>query len=343
MSSVSPVSLGAPVSFDDVVAAASRLQGVAVRTPVITNPTIDEIAGAQVFLKAENLQRTGAFKFRGGYNAVRALTDEQLKAGVVAFSSGNHAQAVAMAATMCGSTSVIVMPTDAPPEKLAATKANGATVVEYDRYTESREDIAAEIAEREGRVLIPPYDRREVIAGQGTVGLELMEQVPNLDAIVVCVGGGGLLAGCVLAAKQHRPDIAVFGAEPEAGNDHALSAAAGERITIDVPRTIADGQAVQAPGELTWPINYEHVDAFPLVSDAELVDTMKILFTDAKLVVEPSGASALAAVLHRDLGLAGKKVGVTLSGGNIGLERFEKLIFTGSLETGSTAAGKQTS
>lgn len=315
------------VTFDDVVAAAARIEGAAVRTPVIANGQLDELAGAQVFLKAENLQRTGAFKFRGGYNAVRSLSAEQLEAGVVAFSSGNHAQAVALAATMSGSTSVIVMPHDAPPEKLASTKTNGARVVEYDRYTESREDIAAEIAEREGRVLVPPYDYPAVIAGQGTVGLELMQQVPDLDALVVCVGGGGLLAGCVLAAKNHRADIRIFGVEPEAGNDHALSAESGQRTTIDVPRTIADGQSVQAPGELTWPINQQHVEAFPLVSDAELVATMKILFTHTKLVVEPSGASALAAVLHRDLGLAGKRVGVTLSGGNIGLDRFEKLIY----------------
>ncbi len=232
-----------------------------------------------------------------------------------------------MAATLCGTSSVIVMPTDAPPEKLAGTEANGARVVLYDRYAENRAEIAGEIAEREGRAIIAPYDHPAVLAGQGTVGHELVQQVPDLDAIVVCVGGGGLLAGCVLAAHNHDPDIVFFGAEPLAGNDHALSAAAGERVSIDVPRTIADGQAVQAPGELTWPINQEHVEAFPLVSDDELVATMKLLFTHTKLVVEPSGASALAALLHRDLGLAGKRVAVTLSGGNVGLERFSQLVF----------------
>lgn len=319
--------MGFAVSFDDVLAAAERLKGVAVRTPVVSNAALDELAGAELFLKAENLQRTGAFKFRGGYNAVRSLDADGLNAGVVAFSSGNHAQAVAMAATLCETSSVIVMPSDAPAEKFAATKANGATVIEYDRYAEDREEIAACIAERDGRVLIAPYDHPDVIAGQGTVGLELVEQVPDLDAIVVCVGGGGLLAGSALAAKEHNAEILMFGAEPEAGNDHALSAAAGERITIDVPRTIADGQSVRAPGKLTWPINETHVEAFPLVADAELIETMKLLFTRAKLVVEPSGASALAAVLNRDLGLEGKRVGITLSGGNIGLERFEHLIF----------------
>lgn len=333
--------MGFAVSIDDVLAAAQRLDGVAVRTPIISHPALDELAGAELFLKAENLQRTGAFKFRGGYNAVRSLDAEGRKAGVVAFSSGNHAQAVAMAATLCETSSVIVMPTDAPPEKLAATKANGASVVEYDRYTENREDIATEIAESEGRVLIAPYDHPDVIAGQGTVGLELVQQVPDLDAIVVCVGGGGLLAGCVLAAKEQNAEIAMFGAEPEAGNDHALSAAAGKRITIDVPRTIADGQSVRAPGELTWPINETHVEGFPLVADAELIETMKLLFTHTKLVVEPSGASALAAVLNRDLGLEGKRVGVTLSGGNIGLERFERLVFN-STRPASNPTSSQT-
>ncbi len=317
---------GYAIAVDDIHRAAERLAGVAIRTPVVRHAALDARAGAEVFLKAENLQLTGAFKFRGGYNAIRSLDADGLAAGVVAFSSGNHAQAVACAATMCGTTSIIVMPDDAPPEKVAGTENHGATVVKYDRYNESREEIARAIAERDGRVLIPPYDHPQVIAGQGTVGLELVEQVPDIDAIVVCLGGGGLLAGCTTAAKAHDNGIAMYGVEPEGGDDHAQSVAAGARVTIPVPRTIADGQQVTSPGELTWPINSAFVEGFPVVSDEEIVATMKLLFSATKLVVEPSGASALAAVLFRDLGLAGKRVAVTLSGGNVSLERFANLV-----------------
>ena len=314
------------VTFDSIVQAAEALKGVAVRTPVITNPALDSLAGAQLFLKAESLQVTGAFKFRGAYNAVTSLNGVHKAAGVVAFSSGNHAQAVARAATMCGVSSVIVMPSDAPEDKVASTEANGARVVFYDRYDEDRVAIAEAISAEEGRAIIPPYDHPAVIAGQGTVAVELFEQAGPLDAVVVCLGGGGLLAGCCTAARQLAPVTKFFGAEPEAGNDHALSRAAGERVTIDVPRTIADGQQVAAPGELTWPITSEYATDFPTVTDDEIVSTMKLLFEHTKLVVEPSGASALAAVLHRDLGLAGQRVGVTISGGNIGLDRFKQII-----------------
>ncbi|MEE9414116.1 MAG: threonine/serine dehydratase, partial [Acidimicrobiales bacterium] len=258
---------------------------------------------------------------------VSSLSPSQLQRGVVAFSSGNHAQAVARSAALCDSSSVIVMPSDAPLEKVAGTEANGATVVRYDRYGEDRAAIAAQIAETEGRTLIPPYDHRLVIAGQGTVALELFDQVPHLDALFVCVGGGGLLAGCATVADSHPGETEVFGVEPAAGNDHALSLAAGKRVEIEIPRTIADGQQVSAPGEITWPITSRLATGFPLVSDEEIIATMKLLFTQAKLVVEPSGASALAAVLHRkDLGIAGKRIGVTLSGGNIGLDRFRSLV-----------------
>lgn len=315
------------IGIDDVKRAAQRLKGASLVTPVITNPVVDEWAGCEVFMKAENLQVTGAFKFRGAYNAVSALSAEELSNGVVAFSSGNHAQAVALAATMCGSSATIVMPSDAPAEKIAGTKANGASVVHYDRYEEDRDAIAAEIAADEQRALIVPYDNPLVIAGQGTAGLELTEQVADLDALFVCVGGGGLLAGCATVFEALSSATKIYGVEPAAGNDHALSQAAGERVRIDIPRTIADGQQVAVPGELTWPINDALVEAFPLVSDDEIVATMRLLFDHAKLVVEPSGASALAAVLHRkDLGLEGKRVAVTLSGGNIGFDRFQALL-----------------
>lgn len=322
------------ITIDDVQAAAARLQGVAVRTPIISVPAIDELVGARVWLKAENLQRTGAFKFRGGYNAVSGLSAEERAAGVVAFSSGNHAQAVAAAATMSESTSVIVMPTDAPAEKIAATEGYGARVVLYDRYTEDRSEIAGGIAVDEGRAMIPPYDHPMVMAGQGTVALELVEQIADvgesgLDAMFVCLGGGGLLAGSATALASVSPTTQVFGVEPEAGDDHVRSRAAGERVDIGVPRTIADGQQVSKPGELTWPINSRLATDFLTVTDNEIVATMKLLFEHAKLVVEPSGASALAAVLHRDVnarGLTDKTIGVTLSGGNVGLDRFHQLL-----------------
>lgn len=311
----------------DVESAAERLAGVANRTPVLSSPELNAVAGAEVFLKAENLQVTGAFKFRGGYNAVRALGVDERAAGVVSYSSGNHAQAVARAASMCESTSVIVMPHDAPPSKVERTAANGARLVRYDRYTEDRSQIAAEIVEAEGRTLIPPYDHQNVIAGQGTAGLELIDQVSGLDALFVCVGGGGLLAGCALAAQAHAPDIELFGVEPVAGNDHLLSRQASERVTIDVPRTIADGQQVTAPGELTWPINNELATDFLTATDDDIVNAMRFLFNEMKIVVEPSGACALAALLADDTGrFAGRRVGVTLSGGNIGLARFMELV-----------------
>ncbi len=314
-------------TFADVEAAARRLDGVSIRTPVVTSPRLDELTGAQVFLKAENLQLTGAFKFRGGYNAVRSLPEEALASGVVAYSSGNHAQAVARAASLCGSTSVIVMPHDAPPSKVERTAANGARLVRYDRYTQDRAELAAEIAAAESRTIIPPYDHPAVISGQGTTALELIDQVDHLDALFVCVGGGGLLAGCALTTSELRPDIELFGVEPEAGDDHVASRRAGERVTIDVPRTIADGQQVRAPGALTWPITNAHTTDFLTVSDDQIIETMRFLFSELKLVVEPSGASALAALMaDAERPFAGRRIGVTLSGGNIGLDRFRDLV-----------------
>lgn len=324
-----PADASKAIDLDDVYRAAERLDGIAVRTPVIQVPALDAQVGASVFLKAENLQRTGAFKFRGGYNSISALDADERAAGVVAFSSGNHAQAVACAAAMCGSTSVIVMPHDAPPEKMSATEGYGAEIVRYDRYTEDRAEIAAAIRDEQGRVLIPPFDHPMVMAGQGTAALELLDQVGELDALFVCLGGGGLLAGCSTVMNALLPEADVYGVEPATGNDHILSKAAGQRISIDVPKTIADGQQTTTPGVLTWAINRENASDFLVVSDDEIVATMRSLFAEAKLVVEPSGASALAAVLHRDiasLGLSGGRIGVTISGGNIGWDRFASLV-----------------
>jgi len=310
----------------DVRNAARRLEGVAHHTPLLESRRLNEQLGGRVLLKAENLQRTGSFKFRGGYNAVATLTDEQKRAGVVAFSSGNHAQGVALGAQLLGVSAKIVMPADAPPNKLAATRGYGAEVITYDRYHESREDIGAELSEREGRALIKPYDNPAVMAGQGTAMFEALRDVPEIDTIVVCLGGGGLLSGSATIAKHLQPGIEIFGVEPDAGDDHKKSRAAGQRITIDVPVTIADGQQTTSPGELTWPINNRHVSEFLGVSDAEIVATMRLLFEQFKIVAEPSGASALAAVVHGQIPVEGRTVAVTISGGNTTAARFAELI-----------------
>jgi len=320
-----------PPTYADVEAAAARLTGVVTTTPALTVPAVDAAAGAEVYLKAEIHQVTGSFKFRGASNAVALLTDAERRAGVVAFSSGNHAQAVAQAAAEAGSTSVIVMPHDAPARKRAATEAAGARIVGYDRYTEDRLAIARRIAADEGRALIPPFDHPPVIAGQGTAAVELHRQISpdGLDALFVPVGGGGLLAGVCLATEALAPGCAVYGVEPEAGDDHRRSRAAGHRVDIGVPDTIADGQQVATPGELTWSITNRLAADFVTVTDAQIVDAMRLLFDAAGLVVEPSGACALAAVLRPDLrdelGLTGRRIGVILSGGNVDPDRFEAL------------------
>lgn len=314
------------LSLTDVRAAADRLAGVAHRTPVLTSRTLDERVGAQVFLKAENFQRIGAFKFRGAYNAISRLSPEQLAAGVAAYSSGNHAQAVALAARLAGTTAVILMPEDAPPTKLAATRGYGAEVVTYDRYTQDRTALAQELATERGRTLIPPYDNYDVMAGQGTVALELIEEVGHLGALLVPVGGGGLMAGCATAATMMSPGIRMIGVEPAAGDDHARSLAAGERVEIAIPRTIADGQAISTPGELTFAVNQRLVESFELVSDAEILEAMAFAFERLKIVLEPSGASALAALLAGRIHGVPERVGVVLSGGNVGLERFHELL-----------------
>jgi threonine dehydratase len=316
----------AELSLTDVQAAAERIAGVAHRTPVLTSRTLDELVGAQVFLKAENLQRIGAFKFRGAFNAISRLTPEQLRYGVAAYSSGNHAQAVALAARIAGTKAVILMPADAPPTKLAATRGYGAEVVNYDRYTQDRAALAEALATERGLTLIPPYDHYDVMAGQGTVALELIEEVGHLGALLVPVGGGGLMAGCATAATMLSPGIRMIGVEPAAGDDHARSLAAGERVEIDVPRTIADGQAISSPGELTFAVNRRLMDSVELVSDDEIVAAMAFAFERLKIVLEPSGASALAALLAGRIHGLPERVGVVLSGGNVGLDRFRALL-----------------
>ena len=313
------------ITIEDVRRAAARLDGVAVRTPMLRCGALDELTGAEIHLKAENLQRGGAFKFRGAYNAVASLGPDELDRGVVTFSSGNHARAIAMAASLRGTTAVIVMPEDTPAEKRRNTERAGGRVVAYDRYGGRRDEIALSIAEEEGRVLIPPYDDHRVMAGQGTTALEALEAVPDLDELWVCVGGGGLLAGCITAARALHPAIRIVGVEPEAGDDHRRSAVAGERVEIPVPATIADGQQVSVPGELTWPVTSAGTDEWVTVTDDQIIATMRLLFDEAHLVVEPSGASALAAVLFGARDLAGLRIGVTLSGGNISRSRFLEL------------------
>ena len=284
------------ISLDDVQAAARRIDGVAHRTPVLTSRALDEATGAAVFLKAENLQRVGAFKFRGAYNAVASLSDEERARGVATVSSGNHAQALALAARLHGIPAVILMPEDSPAGKLAATEGHGAEVIRFDRYGQDREELLAELVADRGLVPIHPYDDERVMAGQGTVALELIEDAGPLDVLVVQVGGGGLISGCATVAKA-MGDIRVIGVEPEAGDDVKQSLEAGERVRIDVPRTIADGQQLPTPGELTFEVIRERVDEIVLASDAEIVDAMRFLFERMKTVAEPSGACALAALL----------------------------------------------
>ncbi|HEV3087546.1 MAG TPA: pyridoxal-phosphate dependent enzyme, partial [Candidatus Elarobacter sp.] len=291
--------------------------GVAHRTPVITSSTLDAQAGAHVFLKAENLQRIGAFKFRGAYNKIAQLDSDQKRRGVVAFSSGNHAQGVALAAKLLGVPAVIVMPTDAPAAKLAATRGYGAEIIQYDRHTMNRAEIAAKIAAERGATLVPPYDDPHIIAGQGTAVMELIEDAGNLDMLLVPLGGGGLLAGSALAATALSPGVRVYGVEPEAGDDWVRSWRENRIVSIAVPKTIADGQQTQAPGELTWPIVRSLATGVVTVTDGEIRAAMRFAFERLKLVIEPSGASALAALLHEKVDARSARVGVVLSGGNV--------------------------
>jgi threonine dehydratase len=318
------------IQFEDIRAAAGRLAGVAHRTPVLTSRTADERTGAQLFFKCENLQRMGAFKFRGAYNALAQFTPAQRKAGVIAFSSGNHAQATALSARLLGMPSVIVMPLDAPPAKLAATRGYqagqpGSEVVLYDRYTEDREAIGRRIAEERGMTLIPPYDHPHVMAGQGTAALELLEDAGPLDTLLVCVGGGGLISGSAVAAQGLSPGIEVWGVEPEAGNDTQQSLARGEIVHIDTPRTIADGAQTQHSGTLTFPVIQALVRGILTVSDDQLVQTMRFFAERMKQVVEPTGCLGAAAVLEGAAGAPdwrGRRIGIIVSGGNVDLPRY---------------------
>jgi threonine dehydratase len=314
---------------DDVRAAARRLDGVAHRTPVVTSRTLDERAGAEVYLKPESLQRTGSFKFRGAYTKISSLPPDALARGVVAFSSGNHAQAVALAARLLGTSATILMPEDTPVAKLEATRGYGAEVVTYDRYTQDRGELGAALAAERGAELVKPYDDPLVMAGQGTAALELLADAPDLDVLVVPVGGGGLIAGCATAAKALRPEIRVVGVEPEAGDDTRRSLEAGRRVPMAVPRTIADGLQATEPGELTFEVNRRLVDEIVTVTDGEIVDAMRFLFDRAKLVVEPSGAVGVAALLAGAPAEAGRRIGVVISGGNVGAARFAELVGAG--------------
>jgi threonine dehydratase len=293
---------------------------------VLTSSTVDARVGARVFLKSETFQRMGAFKFRGAYNAVSSLSAEELSRGVCAVSSGNHAQAVTLAARLCGTRAVILMPNDAPALKRAATEGYGAEVVEYERYGEDREELVHQLAAERGMVLVHPFDNPLVMAGQGTLALELLGDVEDLDVLMVPVGGGGLISGCATVCAALSPRTRVVGVEPEAGDDVARSLASGERVRIQVGRTIADGQQAATPGELTWPIIKALAADVVTVSDAEIVEAMRFLFERTKLVVEPSGASAFAALLAGRLDIQGRRVGVVLSGGNIGAEAFGALV-----------------
>jgi threonine dehydratase len=316
------------LDLDDVRAAARRLDGVAHRTPVFRSRTLDARVGAEVHLKAENLQRVGAFKFRGAYNAIASLDAAQRARGVVTASSGNHAQAVALSAALHGIPARILMPLDAPKGKAAATAGYGARIVHYDRYGEDRDALLAAAVAEHGMIPIHAFDDERVMAGQGTVALELLDDAGPLDALLVQVGGGGLISGCATAAQALHPGIRVIGVEPEAGDDVRRSLAAGHRVRLDeVPRTIADGQQLQVCGERTWPVIEARVDAIAVVSDAEIVAAMRFLFERCKLVVEPSGACALAVLLAGRVDLGGaERIGVTLSGGNVDVHRFCALL-----------------
>ncbi|AHK44779.1 MULTISPECIES: threo-3-hydroxy-L-aspartate ammonia-lyase [Ensifer] len=320
-----PASLRIP-TFDDVQTARARIAGAAHRTPVLTSRTADAQAGATVFFKAENLQRAGAFKFRGAYNAIAALDARSRQNGVVAFSSGNHAQALAYAARLQGVSATVVMPRDAPEIKVAATRGYGAEIVFYDRYTEDRAEISLRLAADRGAALIPPYDHPDVIAGQGTAALELIEDVGEIDLLVVPLGGGGLLAGSALSARALLPACSIVGVEPEAGNDGQQSLRKGEVVQIPVPKSIADGALVTHVGNHNFAILKDTVDDIVTVTDGQLVETMRFFAERMKIVVEPTGCLAAAGVLQGAIACGGKRVGILLSGGNIDLKTFSALL-----------------
>ncbi|MGY2376313.1 threo-3-hydroxy-L-aspartate ammonia-lyase [Pseudomonas sp. SDO524_S393] len=313
-------------TYHDVVAAAQRLEGFAHRTPVFTSRTLDAETGAQVFIKCENLQRTGSFKFRGAFNALSRFDEQQRKAGVVAFSSGNHAQGIALAARLLQMPATIVMPTDAPAAKVAATREYGASVVFYDRITEDREQIGRTLAQEHGMTLIPSYDHPDVLAGQGTAAKELLEFTGPLDALFVGLGGGGMLSGTALSTRALAPDCQLFGVEPEAGNDGQRSFRSGSIVHIDTPATIADGAQTQHLGNHTFPIIRDQVNDILTVSDAQLVDGMRFFMQRMKMVVEPTGCLGLAALRNANGQFKGQRVGIIVTGGNVDIEKYASLL-----------------
>lgn len=313
-------------TFQDVLDAAQRLKGIAHRTPVLQSSTLNDRVQAQVFVKCENFQRMGAFKFRGGFNALAKLNESQRRAGVVAYSSGNHAQAVALSARILNIPATILMPHDASPAKLAATRGYGATVIGYDRYGEDASAIASQMALDKGFTFIPPFDHADVLAGQGTAALELFEEVGELDALFVCLGGGGLLSGSALATKARSPHCKIYGVEPEAGNDVQQSLRKGERVKIATPVTIADGAQTPMVGAITFEIIKALVDDIHTVTDAQLIEAMRFYAERMKMVVEPTGCLSLAAALQAAPNLKGQRIGVIISGGNVDLARFAKLL-----------------
>lgn len=313
-------------TFADIQAAAKRLQGVAHRTPVLTSSFLDNLTGNHLFIKCENFQRAGAFKFRGAYNALAQLPAAQRRYGVVSFSSGNHAQGVALAAKLLGISAKIVMPQDAPAAKLAATRGYGAEVIVYNRYTEDRAAIAREIQEREHRVLIPPFEHPDIIAGQGTCVMELYEQAGTLDILLAPVGGGGLIAGNSIAAHALSPATEVYGVEAEVANDTFLSLQKGERVSIPVPPTIADGMQVTSPGEMTFAIMREHLAGVLLVSEAEIKNAVRVVLERMKILIEPTGAVPVAAALKNERGWRNKRIGIIASGGNIDLKKLAEIL-----------------
>jgi threonine dehydratase len=313
-------------TYDDVVAAAVRLQGHAHRTPVLQSSTANEQLGARLFFKCENFQRMGAFKFRGAFNALSKMTTAQRKAGVITFSSGNHAQAIALSARILGMPSLVVMPLDAPQLKINATRGYGAEVVLFDRYKQDREALTRELAGERGMTLIPPYDHPDVIAGQGTAVKELLEEVGELDHLFVCLGGGGLLSGSALAARALSPRCKIYGVEPEAGNDGQQSFRTGQIVRIATPQTIADGAQTQYLGQYTFAVIQRDVDDVLTATDAQLVQAMRFFAERMKMLVEPTGCLGFAAACHAGVDLKGQRVGVLISGGNVDLGRFAELV-----------------
>ena len=315
-----------PITYADIEAAHARITGIAHRTPVLTSRHADEITGAELHFKAENLQRVGAFKFRGAYNAIAQLSAAQLAKGVIAVSSGNHAQGIALSARLLGTRATIVMPEDAPKSKLAATRGYGAEVILLDRYTVDRDVFAGQLAGERGLALVHPFDNLHIMAGQGTVAKELIEDAGPLDLLLVPLGGGGLLSGCATAARALNPDCRIIGVEPDVGNDGQRSFRSGVRVRIETPKTIADGAQTQMIGEHTFAVIRELVDDIVTVSDAELVETMKFFAARMKILVEPTGCLGAAAVFAGKVAARGKKVGVVISGGNVDLGSMAELM-----------------